>query len=270
VQAAALAQNASTLVHILSGGRVRCGAGADSLHRSEGAASDLAASRRLTTPGGSTCWRMPAHSDAARVGASRSLKEPGSGKPRGASRCLSVTGSGRSLSDEIAEQGEVVRGMKAAIKADAGAHSEEQLKVEVGKLLALKAQAAPAPEGAEGGAHPADDGEEISGPDDESYRQQRWADLTRFEEHGGTVFPHKFVTTSSIPAFLDTYAYLAPGVQASEFTGVCIAGRIHGVGALYQYPDAASDSFSSLYSSFMGRSIVSVFVLVFGFVLASM
>ena len=192
------------------------------------------------------CWRMPARSDAE---AAQSPHVCGHVCGRrmlgGFSRSLSVTGSDKSLSDKIAEQGEVVRGMKAAIKADAGAHSKEQLTAAVDKLLALKAQAVATPEGVqppnpEGGAHPADDGEEISSPDDESYRVQRWVDLGHFEAKGGTVFPHKFVTTSSIPAFLETYAYLAPGVQASEFAagvraGVCVAGRIHGVGVPYEH-----------------------------------
>ena len=90
-------------------------------------------------------------------------------------RRLSVASGGSdSLSEEIAKQGDLVRAMKVAIRADGGAYTKGELKAEVDKLIALKAQAAPPDD-----ARPRDGGEEddaaasveeISGPDDVSYR----------------------------------------------------------------------------------------------------
>ena len=152
----------------------------------------------------------------------------------GTSRHLAVQSGGCDLEERIAEQGAKVRAMKEAVKQDHGAYSKDAIKAEINILQALKAQLGAAPAGAaetttsagadSGGA------EELSGSDDESYRRQRWADLAKVEARGGTIFPHSFGTTCSIPEFLDKYARLAAGEQAAQSLGpVRIAGRIHGV-----------------------------------------
>ena len=152
----------------------------------------------------------------------------------GTSRHLAVQSGGCELEERIAEQGAKVRAMKEAVKQDHGAYSKDAIKAEISILQALKAQLVSAPAGAaetttsagadSGGA------EELSCPDDESYRRQRWADLAKVEARGGTIFPHSFGTTCSIPEFLDKYARLAAGEQAAQSLGpVRIAGRIHGV-----------------------------------------
>ena len=151
----------------------------------------------------------------------------------------SLTGGGgqhdEGLEAEIAVQGERVRAMKAAVEADAGAYSKDVLKAEIAKLQVLKANRAGNPSDS---APPitvtaADSAklsvEEVSGPNDESYRRQRWADLEAFEARDGVVFPHKFDPTLSIPAFLDRYAGLAAGEQTNADGLVRIAGRIHSV-----------------------------------------
>lgn len=144
-----------------------------------------------------------------------------------------MTGSNDSISEKIKKQGDVVRAMKAAIKANEGAYSMAELKDELDKLVALKAQGA-----SSAGVQPRDDEEEkggaasteeISGPDDDSYRNQRWADLELFEKRGGTVYPHKFAATITVPHFLEKYAHLAAGEDAREAAEERIAGRVFSV-----------------------------------------
>ena len=142
---------------------------------------------------------------------------------RWAGRWLTGDGSGDAagLQAQVAAQGAKVRAIKAARKADTGSpHTAADLAAEVAVLKALKTQLEGAGSGAthaaEADAQARATGDVVSGPDDESYRRQRWTELEAHEQGGHTVFPHTFAPTHRIPEFLNTYEYLAPGQQASE------------------------------------------------------
>lgn len=178
----------------------------------------------------------PPHAGAASL-LQRSLWRPISLAPDAAwrthRRCFS-SADGEGLKAQIAAQGTRVREMKEALKR-AGAPRDEDshaLQAEIDKLKALKEMRAPPGTGAGDAAVDGVAGEgdsEIAGPDDDGYRQQRWVDLEAFEARDGRLFPDTFRTSMTIPEFLDKYAELAPGSQATGTAPVCVAGRIHGV-----------------------------------------
>jgi hypothetical protein len=157
------------------------------------------------------------------------------------------------LEAQIAEQGNKVRAMKEAMKADSGAHTKEELDVEVGKLKALKAQLSP-PEPKPAAKKPAakkpaaakKKGKAVEVKlSPRAERSVRIGKVDKFREKGINPYAYTWEVTDSCTKLQEAHKGLGNGEIAegarTSIAGRIMAKRIFGKLAFYTLADSAGE-----------------------------
>eukprot|EP00802_Teleaulax_amphioxeia_P003924 Tamp_03927.p1 GENE.Tamp_03927~~Tamp_03927.p1 ORF type:complete len:668 (-),score=221.33 Tamp_03927:1502-3454(-) len=170
-----------------------------------------------------------------RLGVAPGLRASGSRRAGAATTAMMAAVDTAAVEAQIAEQGNKVRAMKEAMKADENAHTKAELTAEVDKLKALKAQLAPPEEPKPAAKKPAakkpaagkkGKAEEPKvSPREE--RSVRIAKADKFREKGVNPYAYTWDVTDSCTALQEAHKGLGNG-EVAEGATTSIAGRVMG------------------------------------------
>ena len=185
--------------------------------------------------------------------ASVGVKTPGSRRARGSTAMMMTAIDSAAVEAQIAEQGDKVRAMKEAMKANPDSHSKAELTAEVDKLKALKAQLAPPEQPKPAAKKPAakkpaaakkGKQEEVKvSPREE--RSVRIGKADKFREKGINPYAYTWKVTDSCTKLQEEYTGLGNGEVAegakTSIAGRVMAKRVFGKLAFYTLTDSAGE-----------------------------